>query len=96
MVTLIDGKKIAEKVKDEIAKGIFALKGARPNLAIILVGERSDSQLYVSLKEIEGVKVGVDTHTYRLPEDISEQELLDVIGFLNKDVSIDGILVQLP
>jgi len=60
------------------------------------VGERSDSQLYVSLKEREGVKVGVDTHTYRLPEDISEQELLDVIGFLNKDNSIDGILIQLP
>ncbi|MFA6194964.1 MAG: bifunctional 5,10-methylenetetrahydrofolate dehydrogenase/5,10-methenyltetrahydrofolate cyclohydrolase [Patescibacteria group bacterium] len=96
MVTLIDGQQIAEKVKDEITKGIFALRGVRPNLAIVLVGERSDSQLYVSLKEREGVKVGVDTHTYRLPENISEQELLDIIGFLNKDASIDGILVQLP
>ncbi len=96
MVKIIDGKKIAEKVKDEIAKNIFDLKGPRPNSAIILVGERADSQLYVSLKEKEGKKVGVDTHTYRLPENISEQELLDVIGFLNKDEMIDGILVQLP
>ncbi len=96
MVKLINGKKIAEKIKDKVAKNIFELKGLRPNSAIILVGERADSQLYVSLKEKEGQKVGVDTHTYRLPEDISEQELLDVIGFLNKDASIDGILVQLP
>jgi methylenetetrahydrofolate dehydrogenase (NADP+) / methenyltetrahydrofolate cyclohydrolase len=96
MVKKIDGTKISEKIKDQIAKDIFALKGPRPNLAIVLVGERADSQLYVSLKEKEGKKVGVDTNTYRLPENISEQELLDVIGFLNKDASIDGILVQLP
>lgn len=96
MVKDIDGKAIAERIKDGIAKEIFDFKGPRPNLAIILVGERPDSQLYVALKEKEGKKVGVDTHTYRLPEEISEQELLDVIGFLNKDESIDGILVQLP
>lgn len=96
MVKKIDGIKISEKIKDQIAKDIFALQGPRPNLAIVLVGERADSQLYVSLKEKEGKKVGVDTNTYRLPEDVSEQELLDVIGFLNRDASIDGILVQLP
>jgi len=96
MVKKIDGTAIAEKIKDEITQNIFKLKGPRPNLAIVLVGERADSQLYVSLKEKEGVKVGVDTHTYRLPEDISERELLDALGFLNNDSSIDGILVQMP
>ncbi|MCX6794719.1 MAG: bifunctional 5,10-methylenetetrahydrofolate dehydrogenase/5,10-methenyltetrahydrofolate cyclohydrolase [Candidatus Falkowbacteria bacterium] len=96
MVKKIDGTAIAEKVKDVIAQNIFKLKGPRPNLAIVLVGERADSQLYVALKEREGKKVGVETHVYKLPVDISEEELFDVIGFLNKDASIDGILVQLP
>ncbi len=96
MVKKIDGTAIAKEVKDVIAQNIFKLKGPRPNLAIVLVGERADSQLYVALKEREGRKVGVETHVYKLPAGISEEELFDVIGFLNKDASIDGILVQLP
>ncbi len=96
MVIKIDGKKIAEKIKDKVAASIFELQGEHPNLAIVLVGDRTDSQLYVSLKEKEGKRVGIDTHLYRLPQNVSEPELLNVIGFLNKDESIDGILVQLP
>jgi len=96
MVKLIDGKKIAEKVKDKIALEIFEFKNDRPNLAIILVGEREDSKLYVSLKEKESVNVGIDTHTYRLLENVSETELLEVIDFLNHDPQVDGILIQLP
>lgn len=96
MIKLIDGKKIAERVKDSIAQEIYSYKGLKPNLAIILVGERPDSKLYVLLKEREAVKVGVDTHIYRLDESISEEELLKVIYFLNKDDVVDGILVQLP
>lgn len=96
MIKLIDGREIAEKVKDNIAKEVFSFKEKRPNLAIVLVGERDDSKLYVSLKEKESVKVGIDTHVYRLEENVSEEELLKVINFLNKDNLIDGILVQLP
>ncbi len=96
MVHKINGKVIAEKFKDQIAEQIFKLDGPRPNLAIILVGEREDSKLYVSLKQKEGVKVGIDTHLYELTENTSEEELLKVIGFLNKDEMIDGILIQLP
>lgn len=96
MLKLIDGKAIAERLKDKIAADIFALNGPRPSLAIILVGEREDSRLYVSLKEKEGLKVGIDTHVYRLEEDISEGGLLEVIKFLNNDPAVDGILVQLP
>ncbi len=96
MVQKIDGRAIAERVKDEIARKIYALNGPRPNLAIVLVGERSDSQLYVSLKEKEGKKVGVDTHLYKFSADVSEAELLATIDFLNRDESIDGILIQLP
>jgi methylenetetrahydrofolate dehydrogenase (NADP+)/methenyltetrahydrofolate cyclohydrolase len=96
MVKLIDGKKIAEKVKDKIALEIFEFKNDRPNLAIILVGEREDSKLYVSLKEKESVKVGIDTHIYRLSDNVLEEELLEVIDFLNHDPQVDGILIQLP
>lgn len=96
MVKKIDGLKIAEKIKDQITKEIYELDGPRPNLAIVLVGEREDSKLYVSLKEREGKKVGVDTHLYKLEENATEEELLEVIAFLNSDPSVDGILVQLP
>lgn len=96
MVQKIDGRAIAERLKDQIAQEIYKLKGPRPNLAIILVGEREDSKLYVSLKEREGKKVGVDTNLYKLAEDITERELLEVINFLNFDKTVDGILVQLP
>jgi len=93
---IIDGKSLAGKIKDKIAKEIYNLKGPRPNLAIILVGARPDSELYVSLKEREAKKVGIDTHLYKCDESISEQELLEVIKCLNEDETIDAILVQLP
>jgi len=96
MVQLIDGKKIAERIKTDIAQAILKFNGPRPNLAIILVGEREDSQLYVSLKEREGKRVGVDTHLYKLDKDVAEEELLQTINFLNSDPLMDGILVQLP
>ena len=96
---IIDGKKIAEKIKNEIAREVFleCQTGARrPNLAVILVGERPDSVLYVRLKEKEAKTVGIDTHTYKCNENISQQELLETIDYLNKDDLIDAILVQLP
>lgn len=98
-MTLIDGKKIAESVKDEIAKEIFEItkNGAnRPSLAIILVGERPDSRLYVSLKEKEAKLVGIDTHRYEFPENVSEEEIISTVNFLNDDQEIDSILIQLP
>ena len=76
MFKIIDGKKLAEKIKDKITQEIHELNGPRPNLAIILVGERPDSELYVNLKEREAKKVGIDTHLYKCPENINERELL--------------------
>jgi len=96
MSKIIDGKVLAEKIKDDIVKEIAKLGTARPNLAIILVGEREDSKLYVRLKEEEAKKVGIDTHLYKCPENISELEILEMIKCLNEDESIDAILVQLP
>jgi len=98
---IIDGKKLAEKIKDNLVKEIVVetchgTSIRRPNLAIILVGERDDSSLYVGLKEKEAKKVGIDTHLYKCPENITEQEVLEIINHLNKDELIDAILVQLP
>ena len=96
MAKIINGKKIAEKIKDQLVQEIIELKDQRPNLAIILVGEREDSKLYVSLKEIEAKKVGIDTHLYKCASNIPEREIFDMIDCLNKDDMIDAILVQLP
>lgn len=96
MVKIIDGKAIAEKIKDEIVKDIVELGGERPNLAIILVGEREDSKLYVSLKEKQAKEVGIDTHTYKCADNIPEPELFQLVDHLNRDELIDAILVQLP
>jgi methylenetetrahydrofolate dehydrogenase (NADP+)/methenyltetrahydrofolate cyclohydrolase len=96
MSQIINGKKIAEEIKDKVAKEVFAMQGPMPNLAIVLVGERPDSKLYVSIKEREAKKVGIDTHLYACPEDISEEEIIEMIEHLNKDELIDSILVQLP
>jgi methylenetetrahydrofolate dehydrogenase (NADP+)/methenyltetrahydrofolate cyclohydrolase len=96
MLKLIDGKAIADRIKDKVTQQIYALKGPRPNLAIILVGEREDSKLYVALKEKEAVKVGVDTHLYRLEASSIEKDILSIINFLNNDEVVDAVLIQLP
>ncbi len=96
---VIDGRALAEEVKDAIAAEVFALvqkNKKHPSLAIVLVGDRPDSRLYVSLKEREAKKIGFDTHLYQLPEESSEDDLLTILDFLNKDSDIDAVLVQLP
>lgn len=96
----IDGKKIAERIKDKLALEVYQVLekegGRRPNLAIILAGAREDSRLYVSLKEKVAKEVGIDTNLYLISEHEGEDELISLIEFLNQDSSIDGILVQLP
>ncbi|MDO8592643.1 MAG: bifunctional 5,10-methylenetetrahydrofolate dehydrogenase/5,10-methenyltetrahydrofolate cyclohydrolase [bacterium] len=103
MSKIIDGQALAEKIKDKITKEIIGgrhgaeiINCPRPNLAIILIGQRPDSELYVSLKEREAKKVGADTHLYKCAENTSEREILEMIKCLNEDELIDGILVQLP
>lgn len=95
MAKIINGKALAEKIKDSIIKEIVKLK-IRPNLAIILIGKREDSEIYVSLKEKEAKKIGIDTHLYKCPENITGHEILEIIKCLNNDELIDAILVQLP
>jgi len=99
---IIDGKKLAESIKDEVVAEIILLNNndtcanTRPGLAIVLVGEKPDSSLYVSLKEKEAKKCGVDTHLYKFGEEVEEGEIKDTIKFLNEDENISAILLQLP
>jgi methylenetetrahydrofolate dehydrogenase (NADP+) / methenyltetrahydrofolate cyclohydrolase len=96
---LIDGKKIADEIKAEIANEVRVMLNADipvPHLAAVLVGEDPASQTYVASKERSCKEVGFVSSIYRYPESLTEKELLDVVDFLNKDPEMDGFIVQLP
>jgi len=96
---LIDGKAIAAEVRRNIKKKIDARreKGLHiPGLAVVLVGENPASEIYVRNKCTACDESGVLSRSYNLPDDTSEEDLLALIDDLNKDASIDGILVQFP
>lgn len=96
---LIDGRKTAELIKEEIKKEIAVMidkSDKSPHLAAVLVGDDPASQTYVSGKEKACKKVGMMSSVYKHPANISEKELLEVVDFLNGDPEIDGFIVQLP
>jgi methylenetetrahydrofolate dehydrogenase (NADP+)/methenyltetrahydrofolate cyclohydrolase len=98
-MNLIDGKSIAIQIKEEIAAEIKILqqqKGRTPHLAAILVGNNPSSETYVANKEKACAEVGMSSSVYKMPENISEEELLENINFINSDDEIDGLIVQLP
>jgi methylenetetrahydrofolate dehydrogenase (NADP+)/methenyltetrahydrofolate cyclohydrolase len=95
MVTILDGKKLREKIltklKDKIDK--FPTK---PTLVVILVGENPASKIYVNNKKKTAEQLGISSVVVNYPESVSEKELLDKIDELNKDPKVNAILVQLP
>ncbi|MFJ5508094.1 bifunctional methylenetetrahydrofolate dehydrogenase/methenyltetrahydrofolate cyclohydrolase FolD [Pectobacterium jejuense] len=96
---IIDGKTIAQQVKDEVAVRVTQrlAEGKRaPGLAVVLVGENPASQIYVASKRKVCEEVGFISRSYDLPITTTESELLALIDQLNADQTIDGILVQLP
>lgn len=95
MGVLIDGKKLAEKLCEEVKSEAAALS-RRPCLAAVLVGDDPASQIYVRNKERDCLKCGIDSRRYDLAATTSEAELLRLIAELNADDGVDGILVQLP
>ncbi|MCC5971569.1 MAG: bifunctional methylenetetrahydrofolate dehydrogenase/methenyltetrahydrofolate cyclohydrolase FolD [Pararhodobacter sp.] len=97
--SIIDGKAFAARVRAKVAAEVSALSrdhGLIPGLAVVLVGEDPASQVYVRSKGKQTVEVGMQSFEHRLPVDISEAELLNLIVKLNADPEIHGILVQLP
>ncbi len=93
--TLIDGNALANELRLAVHKEIIGTN-ATPGLAIILVGTDPASQLYVSLKEKACKEVGIDFHAYYLDENTTQEQLHEVIDFLNADPTIHALLVQLP
>lgn len=96
---LLDGKRIADEVKQEIAAEVtemIANGKKRPHLAAILVGNDGASETYVGHKEKSCSQVGFKSSVLRFPETISEVELLSKVDELNKDSDIDGFIIQLP
>ncbi len=96
---VIDGKKTAQDIRAELATEVAAAtSGGRraPGLAVILIGEDPASQVYVRNKEKACAEVGIASFAYRLPADIGQQELLDLIAECNARPDVDGILLQLP
>ncbi len=98
-MNLIDGRAVASRLRarlKEEVKGLQAEKGITPGLGVILVGEDPASKVYVGMKEKACKEIGIRSYVYRLPQDTSEEEILRLIDYLNKNPEVNGILVQLP
>ena len=96
---LIDGKKIAADLREELRQEVVELKSKHnkiPGLTVILIGDMAPSQIYVRMKEKAANEVGLKSEVIRYPGTVEEKTVLDKIDELNKDESISGILVQLP
>ena len=96
---LIDGKKIAAELREELRKEVVELKAKHnkvPGLTVILIGDMAPSQIYVRNKEKSANEVGLKSEVIRYPEAVEEKTVLDKIEELNKDERVSGILVQLP
>ena len=98
MYQIIDGKKISQEIKDELKQKVSVLKEQGKNicLAVIQVGSDPASSVYVGNKKKACSYIGIESQSYELPEETTEQELLDLVQKLNTDKNVNGILVQLP
>jgi methylenetetrahydrofolate dehydrogenase (NADP+)/methenyltetrahydrofolate cyclohydrolase len=95
---LIDGMLVSQHLKQTIRNEVSALanKGIKPCLATVLVGNNQASATYVKNKQIAASSVGILTRDFKLPENISQEELVKTINELNHDENVHGILIQLP
>ncbi|MBX3231140.1 MAG: bifunctional methylenetetrahydrofolate dehydrogenase/methenyltetrahydrofolate cyclohydrolase FolD [Labilithrix sp.] len=97
--TILDGKKLAESVRADVAKGVqsfVAKHGRAPGLEVVLVGDDPASQVYTRNKEKAALEVGIRGKLHTLPGSTTESDLLALLDRLNGDDTVDGILVQLP
>lgn len=98
MAQIIDGKRISQEIKDELKEEVAALKaqGIEGSLAVVQVGEDPASSVYVRNKKKACEYIGIHSLSYELPEETTEEELLNLIASLNENDAVNGILVQLP
>ena len=96
---IIDGKKEAQSLREEIKKEIDSIKSKNnkvPGLTVILIGNYAPSQIYVKNKEKNAKEVGINSEVVRYSKEVTEQEVLNKIKELNDNDAVSGILVQLP
>ena len=93
---LIDGNSIAESIIEELTAEAGALKGKKPVIAVIRVGEDPASVSYVRKKEKTAARIGIGSRMHVLPDSISQEELFAQIDALNADADVNGILIQAP
>ena len=98
MATIIDGKELSKKLKEQMKDRVAQMRqqGIVPKLVVVLVGNNSASEVYVRNKHKACGEVGIESEVIKMPEETTQQELLDVAKGLNEDRTVDGILVQLP
>lgn len=98
MALIIDGKKISNEIKEELKDKVLALKkdGIEITLAVIQVGNDPASSVYVGNKKKACEYIGIKSLSYELPQETTEEELLQLVEELNRDSKVNGILVQLP
>ncbi|MEO1694199.1 MAG: bifunctional methylenetetrahydrofolate dehydrogenase/methenyltetrahydrofolate cyclohydrolase FolD [Pseudomonadota bacterium] len=97
--TIIDGKAIAADVRKDVSDRVARLKrahGVTPGLAVVLVGEDPASQVYVRNKGRQTIECGMQSFEHKLPVETSEDDLLELVGDLNRADEVHGILVQMP
>lgn len=92
---IIDGKAAAAEIKKDLKEKIEHLK-TKPKLAIVLVGRNAASEIYVKNKQKAALEIGIESVLYAFDEKATQKELEDLIEKLNKDCSVNGILIQLP
>lgn len=98
MYCILDGKETSKKVKDALKTDVEKMKerGVTPGLAVIIVGNDSASRVYVNNKKKACEYIGIHSEEYALPEETTQEELLELVEQLNKKDDIHGILCQLP
>lgn len=93
---LLEGKPVAKKIENEIARAVEGCAERKPGLAFLIVGDNPASRTYVQMKKKRCAEVGIQSHDYEFPQSTPQKTLIEKIELLNHAEEIDGILVQLP
>jgi methylenetetrahydrofolate dehydrogenase (NADP+)/methenyltetrahydrofolate cyclohydrolase len=98
MAQILDGKAIAAEVRGEVTEGVEELEkeGHPVRLDVVLVGENPASVTYVEKKQSDCAEVGIESQAHRYAEDVTQEELIELVGRLNEDPSVSGFFIQLP
>jgi methylenetetrahydrofolate dehydrogenase (NADP+)/methenyltetrahydrofolate cyclohydrolase len=98
MAVIIDGKSLAQKIREGLKKDVEALKsrGIKPSLSVLLIGDNPASEVYVRNKKKAAEELGIESRVYKFEKEVSEEKVLSLLQELNNDSGVHGILIQLP